>query len=154
MCGIVGCSTLPNSDTFSGWLNASCHILSHRGPDDSDQFLDFSSGIGLGHTRLSILDPSPLGHQPMRSVDGNVILVFNGELYNFCELRDELIADGYVFNGSSDTEVLLALYLSVRDMDLRMPISEVLRCFGALTESSLLLSGILIGSTFCWCVML
>jgi asparagine synthase (glutamine-hydrolysing) len=84
--------------------------LAHRGPDDSGVFVDQSHGIGLVHTRLAILDLSLLGHQPMSSADGRWQLVFNGEIYNFQELRQELLASGVAFRGQSDTEVLLALW--------------------------------------------
>lgn len=87
-------------------------MLAHRGPDDNGIFVDSNSGIGLAHTRLSILDISSLGHQPMISADGRVVLVYNGEIYNFRELRIELQVSGHEFKGHSDTEVLLQLYLS------------------------------------------
>lgn len=108
MCGIAG---------FSGELDprALSHAgdaISHRGPDDSGMFLDRAAGIGLGHRRLSILDLSPQGHQPMESNDGKVVLIFNGEIYNFLELRAELEGGGFAFRGHSDTEVLLNLYLA------------------------------------------
>ena len=83
----------------------------HRGPDDEGEFYDAAKGVGLAHRRLSILDLSPTGHQPMISEDGAVVLVFNGEIYNFRELRMELEARGHRFRGHSDTEVLLALYM-------------------------------------------
>ncbi|WP_256091618.1 asparagine synthase (glutamine-hydrolyzing) [Candidatus Thiosymbion oneisti] len=92
-------------------LRRGAALLAHRGPDDSGLHVDKTAGIGLGHTRLSILDLSPHGHQPMLSGDGQVALVFNGEIYNFRELRKELEAKGYDFRGHSDTEVLLNLYL-------------------------------------------
>ena len=107
MCGIIGFS-----GTFEpAALNAGLRTLRHRGPDDSGLHIDKLAGIGLGHTRLSILDLSPLGHQPMLSADGKVAIVFNGEIYNFHELRQELKAKGYSFRSHSDTEVLLNLYL-------------------------------------------
>lgn len=107
MCGIVGIfgSCLES-------LNAAVATLSHRGPDDFGFFVDQAAGIGLGHRRLSVLDPSPLGHQPMVSDDGMLALVFNGEIYNFRELRAELEINGVSFHGHSDTEVLLNLYLA------------------------------------------
>lgn len=77
--------------------------------------MDEAAKVGLGHVRLSILDPSPLGHQPMLGADGAVALVFNGEIYNFRELRAELEAGGFEFRGHSDTEVLLNLYLAEGD---------------------------------------
>jgi len=111
MCGLVGYSLAPAICSLKGGLQSACAVLAHRGPDDSGLFEDPAHGIGLAHTRLSILDLSPLGHQPMLSGDGQVVLVFNGEIYNFRELRQELEAKGHVFRGHSDTEVLLKLYL-------------------------------------------
>lgn len=106
MCGIVGIY----GGRFDQLIVAN-NLLSHRGPDDHGVFLDNDSGVGLGHRRLSIVDLSPFGHQPMVSADGLVVLVFNGEIYNFLELRIKLQADGISFRGQSDTEVLLNLYL-------------------------------------------
>jgi asparagine synthase (glutamine-hydrolysing) len=107
MCGIIGYSGLIES----GNLNSGWHALVHRGPDDGGSLVDRSGKIGLAHTRLSILDLSTLGHQPMISTDGRAALVFNGEIYNFQELRTELKDKSIVFRGHSDTEVLLNLYL-------------------------------------------
>lgn len=86
--------------------------IAHRGPDDSGLFVDPSARVGVGHVRLSIIDLSPLGHQPMEALSGDVQLVFNGEIYNYRELRRELEARGGTFRGTSDTEVLLQLYLA------------------------------------------
>lgn len=80
----------------------------HRGPDDSGVWSDASNGIALGFRRLSILDLSPLGHQPMPSPSSRYTIVFNGEIYNFRELRHELEALGHTFRSGSDTEVILA----------------------------------------------
>ena len=107
MCGILGYSGEFNANA----LKAGMRSIDHRGPDDNGVFLNDTGNIGLAHTRLSILDLSPLGHQPMLSSDGHVVLVFNGEIYNFKELRKELEDRGHVFRGHSDTEVLLNLYL-------------------------------------------
>ncbi len=109
MCGITG-----------GWFHLAEHsrlvrslrALAHRGPDGQGEYGDRESGVLLGHARLAIIDLSPAGHQPMVSDDGHVALTFNGEIYNFRELRDELEASGVVFLGHSDTEVLLRLYLA------------------------------------------
>ena len=83
-------------------------VLQHRGPDDAGTF--FSGQVGMGFRRLSILDLSPLGHQPMSSDDGQLTLVFNGEIYNYIELRRELESLGERFRSSGDTEVLLSAY--------------------------------------------
>lgn len=82
--------------------------LVHRGPDDRGSWTDEDAGVALGHTRLSVIDLSPTGHQPMVSSSGRHVLVFNGEIYNFRTLRDRLESQGARFRGSSDTEVLLA----------------------------------------------
>lgn len=84
-------------------------MLSHRGPDDSGTYFD--SGIALGHRRLSIIDLSAGGHQPMVEPKSGAVIVFNGEIYNYLELRQELLAGGVSFQSSSDTEVLLKCFL-------------------------------------------
>ena len=106
MCGIAGYSGLFDSSC----LAAANRLQAHRGPDDSGTYVDTDGGVGLAHVRLSIQDLSPLGHQPMLSDDGDLALVFNGEIYNFPVLREELVAAGVVFRGHSDTEVLLRLF--------------------------------------------
>jgi asparagine synthase (glutamine-hydrolysing) len=106
-------------------LLAAIAALSHRGPDDSGVFENLVDEIGLAHARLAILDLSPSGHQPMQSPDGSVVLVFNGEVYNYRELRRELESEGRVFKGGSDTEVLLHLYLDSRSRG--TSIDEMLR---------------------------
>ena len=107
MCGILGCFGAFDTNALKSGLLA----LNHRGPDDSGLHVDKTAGIGLGHTRLAVIDLSPLGRQPMLSGDGQVVLTFNSEIYNFKALRKELEAKGHVFRGQSDTEVLLNLYL-------------------------------------------
>ena len=107
MCGIVG---VFGGDLNS--LNSANSLISHRGPDDDGIYINRTLNIGLGHRRLSILDTSSFGHQPMFSDDGKLVLVFNGEIYNYKELRSDLKRKGFVFQGKSDTEVLLKLYLS------------------------------------------
>ena len=111
MCGISGYSRSKQYSEDSIPLPIVSEILQHRGPDDTDCFEDYSKGVGLAHNRLSILDLSSLGHQPMFSDDRSVVLVFNGEIYNFREIRRELEIAGEVFRGGSDTEVLLRLYM-------------------------------------------
>tara|TARA_B110000444_G_scaffold7687_1_gene6894 strand:- start:888 stop:2792 length:1905 start_codon:yes stop_codon:yes gene_type:complete len=101
MCGILG--------SFNTNINLeSLMLLSHRGPDDNGFYKD--EDIYLGQTRLSIQDLSPNGHQPMISDNKDIILVYNGEIYNHKELRKEIESTGYNFKGSSDTEVVLKLY--------------------------------------------
>jgi asparagine synthase (glutamine-hydrolysing) len=114
MCGIAGYLNSPSGAFALSALTAATAALNHRGPDDSGVFEDRANGVGLAHTRLSIVDLSPLGHQPMLSDDGRVVIVFNGEIYNFRELRIELEAQTHRFHGHSDTEVLLHLYLMHR----------------------------------------
>jgi asparagine synthase (glutamine-hydrolysing) len=109
MCGITGYSFLPEIHSNISNLSLSLESLRHRGPDDSGIYQDVKKGVGLAHTRLSILDLSPLGHQPMFSDDGKFILIFNGEIYNYKTLRFDLETKGHVFKGHSDTEVLLHL---------------------------------------------
>lgn len=107
MCGIAGFF-----GNYSGEsLERAGRAIAHRGPDADGIWFDMGAGIGLAHRRLSILDLSSSGAQPMVSDDGAVVLVFNGEIYNFRELRAELEASGHQFRGHSDTEVLLHLYL-------------------------------------------
>ncbi|KIM05973.1 MAG: asparagine synthase [Sulfurovum sp. AS07-7] len=106
MCGIVGfISKQKDTQTIKEMLK----IQSYRGPDDSGLFFD-ESGVHLGHNRLSIQDLSPLGHQPFISDCGEYIISFNGEVYNFKPLREELKALGYNFISQSDTEVILYSY--------------------------------------------
>lgn len=107
MCGIAG--------KFGGSIDLvlqATHKLAHRGPDDWGIFVDENAPIALGHRRLSILDPSPAGHQPMIIAGGEVVIVFNGEIYNFRELRIDLEQRGCSFVSDSDTEVLLQLYMT------------------------------------------
>jgi asparagine synthase (glutamine-hydrolysing) len=135
MCGIAGFGSSRNK-VEARWIHGMTAELAHRGPDDEGYLAidaqlrnaipltgvdskvdgqaveDYREPVDffLGHRRLSILDPTPLGHQPMCSKDGNLWIVFNGEIYNYIELRAELKEKGYTFNTTSDTEVLLAAY--------------------------------------------
>jgi asparagine synthase (glutamine-hydrolysing) len=109
MCGIAGFVLQNVSDTERHeLLFGMTHALAHRGPDDSGLWSDAALGVSLGQRRLSILDLSPLGHQPMGSASGDLIVVFNGEVYNYRELRAELECRGVRFRGDSDTEVVVA----------------------------------------------
>ena len=83
-------------------------VIAHRGPDQDGVWCD--ENVTLGHRRLSIIDLSEAGRQPMRNEDGAVQVVFNGEIYNFAEIRKDLEAKGHVFNSHSDTEVIIHGY--------------------------------------------
>ncbi len=108
MCGIVGIWKSPWSDETSHILRSMQQALAHRGPDDEGSWMN--DHVAFGHQRLSILDVSSAGHQPMFSPDGRVAVVFNGEIYNFIELRAEL-KSRYQFTTQTDTEVIIAGYL-------------------------------------------
>ncbi len=111
MCGIAGfVSAGVKGSHVRERLEWMTQTLSHRGPDDSGQWRDDASGVALGHRRLSIVDLSPEGHQPMASPAGRFQLVFNGEIYNHDELRRQLEGVGFTFRGTSDTEVMLAAF--------------------------------------------
>ena len=105
MCGIAGIAHLDNAPASQTLLKKMTDAIAHRGPDGEGQYVDGS--IGLGHRRLAIIDLSPAGRQPMASVDGRYVLTYNGEVYNFKELRTELQAHGYKFITETDSEVVL-----------------------------------------------
>jgi len=107
MCGIAGVLGGEELD-LRPVVTSMIESIRYRGPDDSGQWIDQEAGIALGHARLSILDLSPEGHQPMTSASGRYVLSFNGEIYNFSELRSQLEATRATFRGHSDTEVMLA----------------------------------------------
>jgi asparagine synthase (glutamine-hydrolysing) len=104
MCGIAGYIGKGNKSDLERMAEA----LSHRGPDDHGTWE--GSGVGFAHTRLSIIDLSPAGHQPMHVPGKDITITFNGEIYNFPELRRSLVSQGVSFVGHSDTEVILRLY--------------------------------------------
>jgi asparagine synthase (glutamine-hydrolysing) len=111
MCGIAGFIILSGKvDLAASYadIRRMTDTLTHRGPDDADYWVDPSGGTALGHRRLSIIDLSPAGRQPMHSRCGRYHIVFNGEIYNFEEIRTDLSSAGCNFRGHSDTEVLLA----------------------------------------------
>jgi asparagine synthase (glutamine-hydrolysing) len=109
MCGIAGKLFFDSRRAVDPALLERMHgVLAHRGPDDSGVYQ--AGPVGLAHRRLAIIDLSPGGHQPMANHDGTVWIVFNGEIYNYLELRQKLEADGVVFRSQSDTEVMLTLY--------------------------------------------
>jgi asparagine synthase (glutamine-hydrolysing) len=106
MCGIAGMLGYEGMDGGQVVLPM-VEAIRYRGPDDMGVWCDNRAGIALGHARLSILDLSASGHQPMVSADGRYVISYNGEIYNFAELRKELESRGTTFRGHSDTEVLL-----------------------------------------------
>jgi asparagine synthase (glutamine-hydrolysing) len=108
MCGIAGFFRTEAPDANEGTLRRMGEAILHRGPDAGGEYLD--DYVGLAHRRLSIIDLSPQGNQPMFSADGRLVIVFNGEIYNFLELRKQLEQEGVVFCTKTDTEVILALY--------------------------------------------
>ena len=114
MCGIAGKIVFGAKTVRPDEVERMCDAIRHRGPDDSGEYLSPDQKVCLGHRRLSIIDLSPLGHQPMRYMDRYQI-VFNGEIYNFQEKRAELEKCGYRFASHSDTEVILPLYDKYRE---------------------------------------
>jgi asparagine synthase (glutamine-hydrolysing) len=109
MCGIAGLISIDGAPVGEAPLRAMMRAMKHRGPDDEGLLVE--NNLGLGFVRLSILDLSPAGHQPMHSADGRYVLIFNGEIFNYIELREELKAKGHVFRTQTDSEVLLAAYV-------------------------------------------
>jgi asparagine synthase (glutamine-hydrolysing) len=112
MCGFAGLLSTAGftRDELTDHATRMIGPIAHRGPDDSGVWIDEHAGIALGFRRLAVLDLSPQGHQPMRSASGRFHITFNGEVYNYLDLRRELETFGYRFNGKSDTEVLLAAF--------------------------------------------
>jgi asparagine synthase (glutamine-hydrolysing) len=108
MCGICGKLVLDGHGINGKLLEAMCKSFSYRGPDDEGIFV--SPPVGLGHTRLSIIDLSPAGRQPMSNEDGTIWIVFNGEIYDFQELRERLKSNGHTFKSRTDTETIIHLY--------------------------------------------
>src|SRR4030095_17013277 len=112
MCGFAGVLSTAgfSRDELGDHIDRMTLPLAHRGPDDKGTWIDEHAGVAFGFRRLPIIDVSPLGHQPMTSSSGRYVTVFNGEIYNFKELRRELEGSGFRFRGSSDTEVMLAAF--------------------------------------------
>jgi asparagine synthase (glutamine-hydrolysing) len=111
MCGIAGV-LLADGDRsrLEGYATAMANSIAYRGPDDHGLWSDLEAGVVLTHRRLSIVDLSPAGHQPMISADGRFVITYNGEVYNHQEMRPELEARGIKFRGHSDTEVMLQAF--------------------------------------------
>jgi asparagine synthase (glutamine-hydrolysing) len=115
MCGLAGFLDLTRGSSpeqLQAGARRMAEAIRHRGPDDSGEWVDATAGLALGFRRLSILDLSPEGHQPMVSASGRYVLTFNGEVYNHADLRQRLAREGfhYPFRGHSDTEVMLAAF--------------------------------------------
>jgi asparagine synthase (glutamine-hydrolysing) len=110
MCGFAGLLSSAGftRDELGDHAHRMIGPIAHRGPDDSGTWIDEHAGVALGFRRLAILDLSPSGHQPMRSASGRYVITFNGEVYNYADLRRELETSGCLFHGHSDTEVMLA----------------------------------------------
>jgi len=109
MCGITGKVYLDGREVSFESVEKMNNAVRHRGPDDGGVYVSAKKNVGLGHRRLSIIDLSQMGHQPM-SYKGRYWIVFNGEIYNFQEKRKTLLEEGYSFVSKTDTEVILALY--------------------------------------------
>ena len=109
MCGITGfldTSRSKSSEQLTLIARRMATSLRHRGPEDEGVWADPATGIAFGHRRLSIIDLSPAGHQPMHSACGRYVITFNGEIYNFKALRHELEQLGEKFRGHTDTEIM------------------------------------------------
>ena len=109
MCGIVGTAS-QNIKVDEKLLSIMRDTMCHRGPDDAGLWFDPKGGVGLAHRRLSIIDLSQAGHQPMTDIKDQFCIVFNGEIYNYRRLRDKLISMGFHFQTNSDTEIILQAY--------------------------------------------
>ena len=108
MCGIAGIFNIEGESVESAVLQKMTDAIAHRGPDGEGQWID--GNVGLGHRRLAIIDLSPAGHQPMVSAEQRFVLSYNGEIYNFKELRSELEALGHHFRSRTDSEVVLSAW--------------------------------------------
>ena len=112
MCGICGKIRFDGRGIERSLVERMCRVVAHRGPDDSGIYIEAkeTTSVGLGHQRLSIIDLSKAGHQPMCNETRTIWIVFNGEIYNFRELRAGLEKQGHRFLSNTDTEVLIHLY--------------------------------------------
>ena len=114
MCGIVGIASRKTGIDYR-WMHDSLSKINHRGPDSNGLWASSDGHVVLGHVRLSIIDLSELGRQPMSICDGKISITFNGEIYNFLEIRKILEQKGYKFISHSDTEVILFSYFEWGD---------------------------------------
>ena len=120
MCGITGIFAFNEVGRFNMInLAKATGAISSRGPDNQGLFNDYF--VGLGHRRLSIIDTSSDGNQPMSDASGRYTIVFNGEIYNYQELRQQLEVQGVNFNSKTDTEVLLNLFIREKEQCLEKP---------------------------------
>ncbi|WP_275270446.1 asparagine synthase (glutamine-hydrolyzing) [Limnobacter sp. P1] len=112
MCGLAGAWDVQSNFGLGAHVTEMANAITHRGPDDSGVYEDFANGFAMAHRRLSIIELSAAGHQPMVSNSGNLVIVFNGEIYNHLDIRGELNAAGAapIWRGHSDTETLLAAF--------------------------------------------
>jgi asparagine synthase (glutamine-hydrolysing) len=110
MCRIAGLFLREDPEFINAQLKKMCNALQHGGPDDEGYYIDEVEGVGFGHRRLSIIDLSSTGHQPMSNDDQKIWITFNGEIYNFLELKEELRQKGHTFKSNSDTEVVIKAY--------------------------------------------
>ena len=111
MCGIAGWQYLPGAEPAITVLDRMAASIRHRGPDDNGEYRETAAGVALAHRRLSIIDLSAASHQPMLDPVRRIVLVYNGELYNFRELRRELQGRGHGFRSAGDTEVVLRSFI-------------------------------------------
>jgi asparagine synthase (glutamine-hydrolysing) len=110
MCGITGFLDTRRDNTtaeLDARVTRMSDAIIHRGPDDNGSWVDAATGVALGFRRLAIVDLTPTGHQPMISNSGRYVMVFNGEIYNYAEIRNQLITSGITFRGTSDSEVMV-----------------------------------------------
>ena len=110
MCGIAGIVNLRGGPVDPADISRLTSLIAHRGPFGEGTWFNAKRNVAFGHRRLAIIDPGEGGYQPMASGDGRHVIVYNGEIYNFLELRRELEAKGAVFRSQSDTEVILAAW--------------------------------------------
>jgi len=126
MCGVAGFLVLGDHRPGEDLLRAMGDVMVHRGPDASGVYLSTDGRAGLSHRRLSILDLTETGAQPMASDDGSMVICYNGEVYNFREIREELASKGHRFRGGSDTEVILS---ACREWGVREAVSRFIGMF-------------------------
>ena len=108
MCGIAGIFAFKEKIKESSLIDSMTDIIFHRGPDSGKTYI--KDNVALGHRRLSIIDLSEKANQPLFSDEGDIVIAYNGEVYNFLEIKEKLLEKGYKFKTTSDTEVVLKAY--------------------------------------------